>query len=188
MTLPIAKLPHSKRLSPEAEHWLRTGERSAWYYLQFAGNDKRVRDFWDVHCDAVVAAYAREFSGYRPKNWWTFSSPEPRRRLGGVGSMLSECSNCSLTYTFGIPTYWKTADEKHLPDGTAIDNNNPPLFESEGAYLRRLGLLLPGEAKRLRKLSYCPIAVTVDGDEIRLVRVPLKPVSVRVAKLATLAS
>jgi hypothetical protein len=35
--------------------------------------------------------------------------------------------------------------------GVAIDVNDPPRFESQAAYLKRLGLFLAGEERRLRK-------------------------------------
>jgi len=38
--------------------------------------------------------------------------------------------------------------------GVAIDPNDPPTFESQAAYLKRHGLLLAGEERRLRKVDW----------------------------------
>ena len=38
--------------------------------------------------------------------------------------------------------------------GAAIDPNDPPRFESQATYLRRLGLFLAGEERRLRKADF----------------------------------
>jgi hypothetical protein len=35
--------------------------------------------------------------------------------------------------------------------GVAIDPDDPPSFEPQATYLKRIGLLLPGESKRLTK-------------------------------------
>jgi hypothetical protein len=43
--------------------------------------------------------------------------------------------------------------------GVAIDPDDPPLFESQAAYLKRLGLFLAGEARCLSKEDYEPEAI-----------------------------
>jgi hypothetical protein len=44
------------------------------------------------------------------------------------------------SYSFGIPDSWAN-----------IDPNDPPIYESEAAYLERNGLFLPSERTRLTK-------------------------------------
>jgi len=61
----------------------------------------------------------------RPWAWWYFESPEPRRKLGGKGEPFGE----SRDY-FGMP-------HGHL----GYEADDPPLYESERDYLRRLSLL-----------------------------------------------
>jgi hypothetical protein len=44
--------------------------------------------------------------------------------------------------------------------GVAIDPNDPPTFESQAAYLKRHGLLLAGEERRLKKADWEPEIAT----------------------------
>ena len=37
-----------------------------------------------------------------------------------------------------------------------VDEEDPPLFEAQASYLERLGLLLPGERRRLAKSDFEP--------------------------------
>jgi hypothetical protein len=39
-------------------------------------------------------------------------------------------------------------------DGVAIDPDDPPTFESQAAYLKRRGLFLTGEERRLKKADW----------------------------------
>lgn len=47
--------------------------------------------------------------------------------------------------------------------GVAIDPNNPPRFESQAAFLKRQGLFLAGEERRLRKVDYEPETIRRTG-------------------------
>jgi hypothetical protein len=60
---------------------------------------------------------------------------------------------------WGRPEYWET-----------LSSVNPPLFESEAAYLKRLGLLLPGEARRLGKMDYEPECICAGDPFVYLCR------------------
>ncbi len=105
--------------------------------------------------------------------------PEPRRRLGGVGTPDFEVLNYVPEFDRGIPTGWiskrdedfyngrsldifgNPMNEKWPPGsghykegdfkGVAIDPNDPPQFESEAAYLRRYGFLSEAEKKYLAR-------------------------------------
>ena len=44
--------------------------------------------------------------------------------------------------------------------GVAIDPDDPPTFESQAAYLKRHGLFLSGEERRLRKADWEPEAIS----------------------------
>ena len=91
---------------------------------------------------------------------------EPRKRLGGIGTPAHEALSQVPAYTRGIPAQWVSAwqvayfngcavDVHGTPIGTdyteghfphkGIDLKDPPVFESEAAYLDRLGLLTDGE-------------------------------------------
>jgi hypothetical protein len=71
----------------------------------------------------------------RPWSWWRDAAPEPRRRIGGSGRRER---NASLE--FGVPhdIWWKD-----------VDPDNPPVYESQAAYLQRHGLLTEAEIKWL---------------------------------------
>jgi len=109
---------------------------------------------WREHGAWAVAEYARLHPGRRPRNWWQFESPEPRARLGGIGSALHACSprtpyeKIRGNYRLGIPLIFVWPDlAKAFSSGriVGVDPNDPPTFEGQGTYLQRLGLFFPGE-------------------------------------------
>lgn len=76
---------------------------------------------------------------------------EPRKRLGGTGAPDWEDFSYVPQFEYGIPA--------RLVD---VDPKNPPRFESQAEYLRRRGLLLPGEERRLRPADFRPEKVEVE--------------------------
>jgi hypothetical protein len=67
--------------------------------------------------------------------------PEPRRRIGGKGETPWDAGLVVVpSFTKGIPSSWQSVDE-----------NDPPIFESEASYLDRHGLLTATEKKFLEK-------------------------------------
>jgi len=95
-----------------------------------------------------------------------------RRRLGGTGTPTHEVLGSWGGFSYGIPTGWidqwsvdyyngraKDIHGKIIPTkykeghfkGKAIDPNNPPIFESEAAYLERHDFLTPTEKTYLKK-------------------------------------
>jgi hypothetical protein len=83
------------------------------------------------------------------------TTPLPRRRLGGTGTPLHECSAYIAPFEYGIPSAWRTHGD-YFTSGTPIDPADPPRYESESKYLLRLGLLLPGERERLCPRHFWP--------------------------------
>lgn len=98
--------------------------------------------------------------------------PEPRQRLGGVGDPDFEFLGYVPHFEYGLPVGWITNFDveyyngvrknihgtiipaKYKPGdfkGQAIDPENPPTYESEAAYLGRLGLLSKAEEKYLKQ-------------------------------------
>ena len=92
--------------------------------------------------------------GTRPTMWWRFDAPrwepsekwapfsslvsrlpDPRLRLGGTGTPAFETIAVAPSWPLGIPDYW--CDD--------FDQADPPVYESQAAYLKRHGLVLPGE-------------------------------------------
>jgi hypothetical protein len=60
-----------------------------------------------------------------------------RKRMGGTGTPAYLCRAVKPSFACGIPDVWVDVDE-----------NDPPTFESQAAYLKRHGLLFAGEEKR----------------------------------------
>ena len=155
-----------------------------------------VIELWEQYAEDVLAEWIGEWPGTRPSLWWCYSAPramepsdrwfgktpqpEPRRRLGGIGTPCHECLAHGLHLNHGIPAYWipqsqvdyyngrKTAvNVRVMPESykegdfpyPAIDPEDPPAYESEATYLDRHGLFLPGERERLTEEDFEPEAV-----------------------------
>jgi hypothetical protein len=171
MTRP-AILPRKQRpqLPLAAYRWLLQGQRSSWFYLNIHAEDEQ-RAFWNANRDAVVAWYIKRRPGFRPLLWWRFDAPEPRRQLGGIGTPLHECSAVARHLEYGVPAEWRTErDDGYLREGVPISDDDPPLFESEANYLRRHGLLLPGERQRLHRRSYEACVLVLRDRQYQLLR------------------
>lgn len=114
-------------------------------------------------------------TGYYPGCFYDGKLCEPRKRLGGIGTPQHECLGCVPCFEYGLPVVWLTSDLASLYRGTAkdvhgqpifpeyfsrpftgvaIDPNDPPRFESQASYLKRHGLFMPGEGKRLSKTDF----------------------------------
>jgi len=136
-------------LDPLAKDWFLTGKRSAWFYL----HQHERKQVWLNHADAVVAEWVASWPGCRPFAWWYYSAREPRQRLGGIGDSVG------APLWYGLPPAWCWPEYDHPPGTVVIDRADPPRFESEAFFLRRLNLLLPGEARRIRKADFAPEVV-----------------------------
>ncbi|MDP2606089.1 MAG: hypothetical protein Q8S00_26400, partial [Deltaproteobacteria bacterium] len=117
-----------------------------------------------------------------PSWWWLNDAPEKaRRRLGGVGDPAFEHTAYVESYERGLPAIFldqwqvdyyngRAKDIHGNPIGSkyregdfkgrSIDPKNSPRYESEASYLKRNGLLLPEEARRLRKKDYAPEVIS----------------------------
>ena len=131
--------------------------------------DEKVKAAWKTVGADLLAEHVKKFPGSRPWAWWEFDAPERRLRVGGTGTPRHEAfPTKNPRYRFGVPQDWIVEREVNFYlrrgriIGKAFDENDPPTFESEPAYLRRLGLLLPGEEKRLKDSDFAPVPVTFD--------------------------
>jgi hypothetical protein len=105
---------------------------------------------------------------------------EPRKRLGGVGTPDYEVLAHAPQFEFGIPVSWVDQWDSDFYNGRALDDDgdvietkysegdfagepvdpdDPPIFESQAAYLQRNNLLLPGERERLTEADFEPETV-----------------------------
>lgn len=100
-------------------------------------DEELMRETWEAHRDELLAEAG---SGKRPWAWWQFVASEPRRRIGGVGTPITH-PETGERYSKGKPVAF----------GGDYDTANPPRYETEGEYLARLGLLMPGERELLEE-------------------------------------
>jgi hypothetical protein len=101
---------------------------SAYAAMRFLGGPNAERDAWFAHEAALLAVWVGPRPGTRPPAWWRFSAPEPRAQVAGAA-----LERGGQVDAYGLPV--------ELEYGA----HGPLAFEAEGAFLRRLGLLLPGE-------------------------------------------
>lgn len=168
-----------EQLDPRVWAWLAHGIDDD-SLVVFIAQD-RVRELWAEHGTKATAEFVKANPGRRPPAWWQCSAPEPRRRLGGRGTPCHTALNYTAHLEFGVPVSWlQPGDWLHYNgqvrdhDGALIDTgyvlgdlpcqpidrNDLPLYESQPAYLRRLGLLLPGELARLCADDFRPERLT----------------------------
>jgi hypothetical protein len=119
--------------------------------IDFKGNNQ---ELWQLHRDVILAVHVKENPGIRPALWWEYDCPrlpigtfpgffvdgklpQPRKRLGGTGTAAYECRAVKPSFSYGIPDIW-----------VGINQDDPPVFESQAAFLKRHGMFLPGEEKR----------------------------------------
>ncbi|GMR20201.1 MAG: hypothetical protein BMS9Abin36_0796 [Gammaproteobacteria bacterium] len=100
-----------------------------------------------------------------------------RKRLGGIGTPVYEVLNITPSFRYGVPTCWVDEFQEEYYNGrardvnddlietnykegdfsgVAIDPDDPPVFESQAAYLKRHKLLSVEEKKDLTKSDYEP--------------------------------
>lgn len=135
------------------------------------------RQTWERHCDRVLAEWVRVYPGTRPSHWWRYSAPEPRQRLGGQGTPITEVSAIKAGLFMGIPSGWldrawvedaRARGDTRLNYSWAIDPGNPPIFEGEAAYLARLRLFLKGERTRTPRELFEPVSIEGGPFETRI--------------------
>jgi hypothetical protein len=130
------------------------GER----FFELLEAEQNAAALWSIWGADIVNNWISAHPGTRPSLWWRFNAPEPRGRLGGTGTQREDCLALIEHYRFGVFDLWRSA---------TIDPRDPPAFESEAAYLERLGLLLPAERKRLGPEDFKPVSILdiLDLDE-----------------------
>jgi hypothetical protein len=172
--MPVRRRIDKRRAEVTDEHeaWLH-GEDKASGFIQYAPNDE-LAALWGAHSERIVADHVSNYPGTRPVRWWQYAV-EPRRRLGGIGTPASDVLAYVPTFSFGLPSVWVTQSQVKYYSGIAVDihgnpmgnrfansdfngvainPDDPPVFESQATYLKRHGLFLAGEERRLKKADW----------------------------------
>lgn len=137
--------------------WLHTGQN---------GYGDKARELIAKHGDAALAAFTAEYPGQRPGWWWKHRAPEPMRQRVGVGGTGTArhwhetgVRHANQQDAYGVPLVWVTLENAAwwgTPPGPPVDPNDPPLYESQAAYLRRHGLLSDAEIAILGDDDFAP--------------------------------
>ena len=133
-------------------------------------SDWNPKKLWRAYRDEFLPKWISKHPCTRPSPWWDHDAPrwlddpwpgcfihgklaQPRKRLGGIGTAKFEVLAYAPSFTKGIPDGWITELDVriHGKIGKVIDPEDPPTYESEAAYLKRHGLLTPGEIRHLEK-------------------------------------
>jgi hypothetical protein len=174
--MPVRRRIDKRRepLTDEQEAFLHSDDEGAGFFKYVA--EEELKTLWDVHRDRVIQEHVTAVPGDRPERWWQYDAPEPRQRLGGTGTPAADVLAYVPTFRLGIPSIWVSArdvsfyngrgrDVNNQPIGqhsgqdflgVAIDPMDPPTYEAQATYLKRLDLLLRGEARRS---DYSPTVV-----------------------------
>jgi len=128
------------------------------FILASPSGEPPLTKLWLLHQGKIMADWIKKSPCSRPWAWWKIAAPKEavpgwdherwnsaqRRRLGGIGDAMHEVTCSWGGFDRGIAESWAGAE---LFGGVAIDENDPPCFESETAYLQRRDLLSPQEKK-----------------------------------------
>lgn len=151
LPLPLLDLLLEGRLRPAAE---RTALQQAGTpynpLLRYITGEEALQALWTAHRAWILEQWITARPGSRPFGWWKYEAPEPRRRLGGVGTLSNDRHPL---LELGIPTHWQIARPASV-DRRELDPSDPPRYESQAAYLDRLGLLSADERRRLDATAY----------------------------------
>jgi hypothetical protein len=145
-------------LLPAVRHLLLTGEYPSekvegWVaaFTMFRGD--RARATWAEHRDELLEDWIAEHPGRRPAAWWRWEATESRRVLGGTADHIApdvpDVWEWVWRQDFGVPAFW--------PQRARV------IVEAEATYLKRLGLLVPGEASELGPEDFEPEEVSGPG-------------------------
>lgn len=123
------------------------------HFFEWHNFQENGRELWAQYREQVLADWIETKGGTRPSCWWLFDAPrlaniperhahcyytpemiEPRRLLSGAGRPAWEVLSIVPRYRYGVPTSW-----------VGWEDDAPPVFEDQFDYLRRHGLLAPGE-------------------------------------------
>ena len=119
------------------------------FLLSGPGRKDELKATWESCWSVILRGFIRDKPGRRPWPWWKFDSPENRLKLSGQGLADHEkYKSIRPSFFIGIPKYFSD-----------IDENDPLLYESEAAFLKRENLLSKAEEARLTAEDFEPVTV-----------------------------
>lgn len=178
-------------IEPGMRHFLLTGEELDECNKFLANNEARQSKAWLATEKELVKEWSATRPCTRPASWWKFSETpprwtderykdywcygkisEPRKRIDdGPGTTQSEMSGSCPNFNCGVPVDWILVQgwSDEVQPGDVVDINNPPIFESQAAYLERNNLLTAKEKKWLAKNQQAlePEVVKITEEQVR---------------------
>jgi len=106
--------------------------------FMLGGRNNELSEIWKEHGPDITERFAAENPGHRPYAWWHFDAPSPRRKISGIPT--------EEKYPSVLP-YYKMGMSVYHSEEIAAD---PPVYESQAAYLGRHGLFFAGEENALK--------------------------------------
>jgi hypothetical protein len=119
--------------------------------LPLAGRGER--EAWERWGRDALAVWVKDNPGTRPLFWWRRVAQECRRVKPSREFYIREDQGRPGNVR-GLPLVWSQRDGEMLFSGKVM-------VESEASYLKRLGLLLPGEGRRLKASDYRMVQLEV---------------------------
>jgi hypothetical protein len=125
-------------------------------------NGQSLQDTWRDYASEVLDDWIIERPGTRPSLWWEFTAPEPRQRLGGTGITRNDLFGCAPYRRHGVEMLWIDDADVRLSklECEPLSVDDPPLFESQSAFLERHGLFFRGERRRLAPDAFAPVPLS----------------------------
>ncbi len=170
----MIRRPRRDGLPGRLSKWQRWHLLTGHHYGSGFVDEAAAREAWAAHREALMAYWTRSDltpedespepggPGTRPWAWWRFeAAAEPRRRLGGVGLGGADDPDAPAwrrKMSFGVPSVW-----------SGVDWSDVPVYESEPAYLDRLGLLSDEERRAIEGKDWNRI-----GHSLEDMRLPIE--------------
>jgi hypothetical protein len=163
---PIRRRTGRQPLTEPLERFLITGEYGGGTQFSFdifllageaiRGNFSAVRALWTEYGASLLARWLIEHPGERPYAWWLIDAPEPRQCLDDPGRHVWPVARW--------PEYmWR--QRRGIPLLDQIGHFTVT-FESQAAYLDRLGLLGAAERLELSPDVFEPERITIAVDTL----------------------
>jgi hypothetical protein len=129
-------------------------------------NSQSLEAIWRDYGAEVITEWIADKPGTRPALWWRYIAPEPRQRIGGTGTPSHEALANAPILAYGVPLSWISAEDVRLLKlrCEALDDADPPTFESQASFLARYKLFLPGERRRLAPDAFEPVPLPEIGE------------------------